>query len=102
MTIIEALNDPNLFQPLLRDLATWQAWIVWLKAIFALPMTVREQNLYIRCTGRQHPPTIEPTEVFTIVGRRGGKSYMAALTAVYLACFRDYRPFLSPSERGIV
>jgi len=102
MTLIEAIHDPNLFLPLLRDPSSWQAWTVWLKAVFALPMTVAEQDLYCRCTGRQQPPTTEPTEVFTIVGRRGGKSFVAALTAVYLACFRDYRQYLSPGERAIV
>ena len=33
-----------------------------------------------------------------IVGRRGGKSRMLALVAVYLACFRDYAPHLAPGE----
>ena len=102
MTILEAISDPNLFQPLLREFASWQAWAVWLKAVFALPMTAAEQDLYVRCTNRQQPPTTEPTEVFTIVGRRGGKSFVAALTAVYLACFKDYRQFLSPGERAII
>src|SRR5262245_34730569 len=102
MTILEAIHDPNLFQPLLRDPASWQAWAVWLKAVFALPMTTAEQDLYARCTNRQQPPTIEPTEVFTICGRRAGKSFIAALTAVYLSSFRDYRQFLSPGERAII
>ncbi|HSD33231.1 MAG TPA: hypothetical protein VLB49_15025, partial [Gemmatimonadales bacterium] len=34
------------------------------------------------------------------VGRRGGKSRIAALVAVYLACFKDYRNILAPGERG--
>ena len=33
-----------------------------------------------------------------IVGRRGGKSRILALIAVYLACFRDYAPYLAPGE----
>src|SRR5215510_14685123 len=100
MTIIEAIEDPHLFAPLFKDPTSRQAWEVWLKSIFALPMTQEECELYSRCTGRQHAPNMEPSEVFTIVGRRGGKSFIAALTAVYLACFRDYAPFLNAGERG--
>ena len=37
-----------------------------------------------------------------VVGRRGGKSFMLALIAVYLACFRDWRPNLAPGERATV
>jgi hypothetical protein len=37
-----------------------------------------------------------------VVGRRGGKSLISALTAVYLACFRDYRDVLSPGETGVL
>jgi hypothetical protein len=31
-------------------------------------------------------------------GQRGGKSRILALIAVYLACFRDYAPYLTPGE----
>ena len=102
MTIIEAVYDPHLFRPLFRDLASWQPWLVWLKALFALPMDEEDRALYQRCTSRKHPPSTEQTEVFTICGRRSGKSFLASLTAVYLACFRNYIPFLSPGERAVV
>jgi hypothetical protein len=102
MTIIEATQDQHLFAPLFRDPATWQAWVVWLKAVFALPMTTEEVELYKRCTGRTIPPDQESTEVYTVCGRRSGKSFIASLTAVYLACFRDYMPYLSPGERAVV
>lgn len=102
MTILEAVKDPNLFLSLFRNLATWQAWQVWLKAVSALPLDPEELDLYRKCTGRQAPPSTEPQEVFTVVGRRGGKSFIAALVAVYLACFRDYSPFLATGERAVV
>ena len=35
-------------------------------------------------------------------GRRSGKTFTASLIAVFLACFRDYRPHLSPGERAMV
>ena len=32
----------------------------------------------------------------------GGKSFILALIAVFLACFRDWRPFLNVGERGTI
>ena len=34
--------------------------------------------------------------------RRAGKSFILALIAVFLACFRDWRPYLGPGEVGTV
>jgi hypothetical protein len=34
--------------------------------------------------------------------QKGGKSFILALIAVFLACFRDYRPYLQPGERGTI
>lgn len=39
-------------------------------------------------------------EVWIAAGRRPGKSLIAALLVVYLACFRDYPRVLAPGERG--
>ena len=38
----------------------------------------------------------------SVVGRRGGKSLILALIAVFLACFIDWLPYLAPGERGTV
>jgi hypothetical protein len=101
VNIVEALRDPLLFKPLFRDLSTWSAWLAWLKVVFDLPMTPDEQKIYRACTSRRHPPK-SPTEVWTIAGRRSGKSRMASLVGVYLACFHDYTPYLAPGERATV
>ena len=53
-------------------------------------------------TGRQVEPRRPFTEAALIVGRRGGKSRVLALVAVFLACFRDYGPFLAPGEVATV
>lgn len=37
-----------------------------------------------------------------VIGRRGGKSFITALIAVYLAAFHEYRQHLQPGERGTV
>ena len=52
--------------------------------------------------GRTRLPTEPAHEAWLIIGRRGGKSRFAALVAVFLACFRDYRPLLAPGERGVL
>jgi hypothetical protein len=102
VSIIKAIEDRNLFRPLFRDLKTWAAWIVFLKALFALPMQPDELTLYRSCTGREQPPQKPFKEAWIPTGRRSGKSFIAALLAVFLACFRDYRPYLSPGERAYV
>jgi hypothetical protein len=94
VSIVDAVADAKLFKPLFKDLETWKAWSVWQKAVFALPMAAEELELYRQCTGREQPPTQEATEVFTICGRRSGKSFQAALVAVYLAFFGKYSQFL--------
>ena len=35
-------------------------------------------------------------------GRRSGKSFTLALVAVFLACFKDWRPYLNVGERGTI
>src|SRR5262245_48079628 len=65
-------------------------------------MTAAEVDLYRRHTGRQAPPEGPAREAWLVVGRRGGKSRIAALVAVYVAAFRDYRTVLAPGEKATV
>ena len=102
MTIIEAIHDPNLFRPFFKDMASWQTWLVILKCIFGLSVTHEEQALFHTLTRREHPPHRQVDECWLIIGRRGGKSFIVSLIAVYLACFRDYRDCLGPGERGVI
>ncbi len=44
-------------------------------------------------TGHHAPPY----EAGLVIGRRGGRSFVIATIAVFLACFKDRRPFLGPS-----
>jgi len=99
-TIIDACRDTNLFARWFRDCASWQSWFVFLSALFALPITPQQLEVYRGCTGRTHPPTGPISEAWLCCGRRAGKSFMLALCAVYLAVFRDYRQYLAPGERG--
>jgi hypothetical protein len=38
-SIIDAIGDKRLFAPAFRDMATWQAWLVFLEALFGLQMS---------------------------------------------------------------
>ncbi|NIM96665.1 MAG: hypothetical protein GTO24_00860 [candidate division Zixibacteria bacterium] len=102
MTIIEAIQNPKLFRHCFRDLETWGAWLVLLKALFGLEMGKKDLALYRRCTGRRKAPRASFRELWAVIGRRSGKSYIASIVAVFLALFFDYKKYLAPGERGIV
>jgi hypothetical protein len=101
VNILQAMDDPALFAPHFRG-PTWEPWRSWLAALFGLPMTAGQLELYRAHTGRQTAPVAPSTEAELVVGRRGGKSRILALAAVYLACFRDYAPHLAPGEVATV
>ena len=101
-SIIEAIADKNLFADHFPNPQTWTAWRAFLATLFGHPMDADELELYRKHTGRQAPPTKAYDEAWLVCGRRGGKSRILALIAVYLACFRDYRPYLASGEVGTV
>jgi hypothetical protein len=95
--ITEALDDPHLFGPFFKD-ASWKPWKAALAALFALPMDDAALATYTACTGRSTPPAVPFKEAMFCVGRRGGKSRVLALIAVFLACFKNYEAHLAPGE----
>ena len=100
LTIIGAMDNPDLFQPWFKG-ESWANWKVFLKALFCLPMTAKDKKVFTQFTGRERPPKAV-REAWLPVGRRGGKSEVASLIAVYLACFKDYTKHLAPGEVGTV
>ncbi len=99
MSILADLDDPEVYAPHFRGGApSWAAWRAFLAALFALPMDDAALALYRHHTGRAAAPTAAFTEAALICGRRGGKSRILALLAVYLATYRDYAPLLAPGE----
>jgi hypothetical protein len=89
MTIVEALADRHLFGALsvFENLATWRAWLVFLKAAYGLPLTAEDRAIFQQHTGRseyQPPPGGWP-EVVCVVGRQSGKTRIAATVAAYEA-----------------
>ena len=65
-------------------------------------MTAAELELYRKHTGRTAPPNAPSHEAWLCIGRRGGKSFVLAVIAVFLACFKDWRPYLGPGELGTI
>jgi len=78
---------------------SWAGWRVLLKAAFALPLTKAELQVFEELTGRTEAPADQAREVWAVVGRRGGKSIVSALVAVFLTTCRTYD--LAPGERGV-
>lgn len=80
----------------------WTPWRAFLAAVYGLPMTDRELGIYRQCTGRRRPPTKKVDEAWLIVGRRGKKSAIASLIAVWESVIRDHTAALAPGERAMV
>jgi hypothetical protein len=97
MSILDDLANPKLFAPHFRG-DTWASWKAFLAALFALEMDESQLELYRHHTGRTEPPQVPFSEAALVVGRRGGKSRILALIAVYLAIAKDYTPHLAPGE----
>lgn len=108
MTILEAIREPELFGRWF-EAASWRRWFVVLAALFALPIETLQAfglspdealAIFRHHTGRETWPSKPAVEFWGLMGRRGGKSRVMALAAVFLAAFKDYT--LAPGERGIV
>jgi hypothetical protein len=102
VNILQAVDDEELFRPWFRDPETWRAWRAFLAALFALPMTEEQREIFTACTGRQTPPVEPFGEAWLVCGRRSGKSLTLALVAVFMACFKDWSAHLAPGERGVI
>jgi len=101
VTLLDAMRDRPLFGRWF-EAESWRAWFAFVAALFALPMSEAEAAIYAACTGRTIPPPAPAREAWLVVGRRGGKSRIAALIAVYLTAFRDHRAHLAPGEIATV
>ena len=101
LTILDTTQDPALFGPWFQG-KSWDAWKAFLAVLFALPIHKAGVGIYRQHTRRASVPELPTKEAWLVVGRRGGKSRIAALVAVFLACFRDYRAILAPGEKGTV
>jgi hypothetical protein len=96
------IRPRNLLGASIRNRESWRPWRALLAASFGLPLDPYQAELFRQCTGRRVPPGAPAAYLWLVIGRRGGKSFSMALTAVFLAAFRDWRKYLSPGERAIV
>lgn len=82
--------------------ADWTAWRSFLCAVYGLPMSQEEYDIYVKCTGRKDAPTKKAEQFAGICGRRARKSAIAATIAVFEGGYRDYTPHLAPGERAMI
>jgi hypothetical protein len=103
MTIIEAINDERYLRPAFRDLSTWRAWLVFLRALFGLPVEDPGDLELLRAATELRPGSWTPIRMaLAAVGRGGGKSFCCAVCACWMACHKDWRKILGPGETGYV
>lgn len=100
MTFVEFITDKNLAGHAIKDQATFKSWLVIAKVIDRAPLTAEELVVLKECTGLDQPPE-DLSELFLIIGRRGGKSAFMALVACYFAV-QDWRAFLAPGEHATI
>ncbi len=100
LTIDRALTDQLLLGAALGDVTPWRVWLVVLKAAFGLKLDDDELRVLSSIAGDRSPPGQRVRELWAVVGRRGGKSRIAAVIAVFIACFVQH--VLAPGEKGMV
>ena len=95
-TIIETLRSPSLLGalPAFRDLSSWRAWLIFLSAIYGLPLDDEQQHIFRRHTGRSvyDPPDGGWREVVCVTGRQSGKTRVAATIAAFEAIVAPPEP----------
>lgn len=106
LSILDALRDPLLFGSFLgKELVSWRPWMTALRVLYGLPVpSERSQTLIRECMGRD--PELLPADGFStallLVGRRGGKSRIAACIGAYEAALAGHESKLAAGERGVV
>lgn len=103
MNLDQALADPNLLGAGLgSDVSSWASWRAILRATYGLPLDDGQAEVFDHLAGGRRAPQSAVSEFWAVVGRRSGKSRMAAAMAVYEACFAGHEAKLAPGEVGIV
>jgi hypothetical protein len=100
-SIVDVAQDPSLFGSWF-DGPSWSAWMTFLRSLFALPFDESDLATFQHHTGRSTAPQTPFRESWVVVGRRGGKSVVAAAIAVYLAVFVDFSRCLKKGEIGTI
>ena len=95
-TILDAMDAAGC-----RDVS-WMPWRAFFAATFGLPLPDDDyEERFRRHTQREPPPAQPVAEAWMVAGRRGGKSRMAALAALYLGVRFDAK-VLAPGELAVI
>ena len=97
---IDRAFGKHLLGAALGDPATWATWLVVLRAAFGLTLDEAEERIFTDIAGGRKPPISRVRELWAVVGRRAGKSRMAAAVACYQALFVKHK--LAIGEVGMV
>lgn len=100
-SIIDAMTDDKLFGSTFGG-ESFGAWRGLLSRFYGLPITDDAAPIVQAITQRQTATQKDFRELWVAIGRRGGKSHVAALIAAFEAVFRDHRDKLSPGEFATV
>jgi len=99
-SIIEAIESLSFFGAAFKNPKTWQNWMTLWKAVYGLEMAPDELEMFRACTGRQAVLQNGYREIYTIAGRRSGKTRMAATLVAYEALWGGWEQYLAQGERA--
>lgn len=97
----EALTDPALLGGAIPG-ESWHVWRVLLIAAMGETLKDDERTLFTKLTGRAAEPGQTVEELWTVVGRRAGKTRAAATLGCYLVGLCDHADVLAAGERGVL
>jgi hypothetical protein len=97
-----ALRDPQLLGAAFGDPESWSTWMTVLKSAFGIKLNRKERRAFAAVAGNRNPPSNVVRELWAVIGRRGGKSRIAAAIAAFIAAFVDHRGKLAAGEVGFV
>ena len=100
VTIDRAMNDRNLLGAALGDPESWRTWTAVLRATFGLPLSKDDCERFAIVAGDRASPTHRVSELWAVLGRRSGKTRMAAAICVFIGTLEKHR--LAPGEIGYV
>src|SRR5215471_11244424 len=97
-SIVEYVTDSQLLGLSISD-----AQETLLRAIYGLPLSNHQHEIFSLCTGRERYPVHGFSEAAIIAGARAGKdSRIAAPIASYEATFGNHEKYLVRGERAVI
>ncbi|MCK1417644.1 terminase [Bradyrhizobium sp. CW4] len=100
LPIDATLCDPQLLGAALGDSRSWSTWLTTLRAAFGLPLSDAQRETFSLIAGGRAPPIQRVSEFWAVIGRRSGKSRVAAAIADHVALLQQHH--LAPGEVGHV